>query len=105
MAAPALTITEAFNDYNSFAELLQRIGVTAACCTRLLDEERIDNAAELAAITAKDLQSKFDNVNKLFGNMTGRGRIYFAPNRVIRIKAVGLFFKRCLIINTIPSSA
>ena len=82
MAAPVLTITEAFNDYDSFADLLQRIGVTTACRTRLLDEEGIDNAAELAAITAKYLQSTFDNVNKLFGKMTGIGCIYFAPNRV-----------------------
>ena len=82
MAALALTITEAFNDYDSFADLLQRIGVTATCHTRLMDEEGIDSAAELAAITMKDLQSTFDNVNKLFGNTSGGGRIYFAPNRV-----------------------
>ena len=55
MAAPALTITKAFNDYDSFADLLQCIKVTAAFCTRLLDEEGINNAAELAAVTAKDL--------------------------------------------------
>ena len=102
MAQPALTITDAFNDYDAFADLLQRIGVTAACRTRLMDEEGIDSAAELAAITMKDLQSTVDNVNKLFGNTTSGGRIYFAPNRISRIKAVGLFFKRCLTINTIP---
>ena len=103
MAAPVLTITEAFNDYDSFADLLQRIGVTAVCRTRLVDEEGIDSATELTAITMKDLQSTVDNVNKLFGNTTGGGRIiYFAPNRVTRIKAVGLFFKRCLTINAIP---
>ena len=102
MAAPVLSITDAFNDYDSFANLLQRVGVTAACRTRLMDEEGIDSAAELAAITTKDLQSTFDNVNKLFGNTAGGGRIYFAPNRVSRIKAVGLFLKRCQTINVIP---
>ena len=102
MAAPVLAITEAFNDYDSFADLLQRIGVTAACCTHLMDVEGIDSATELTAITMKDLQSTFDNVNKLFGDTARRGRIYFAPNRATRIKAVGLFLERCLTINTIP---
>ena len=102
MATPVFTITEASNDYDSFADLLQRIGVTAACRARLMDEEEIDSATELTAITMKDLQSTFGNINKLFGNTARGGRIYFATNRATWIKAMGLFLKRCRTINTIP---
>jgi len=100
--AAVLSITEAYNDYNSMNDLLTRIGISRSCRERLMDEEGFETAADLALTVLKDLQTAIEYVNKLFGNVTGAGRIYFPPNRVTRIKALALYLKRCETINEIP---
>ena len=83
--AAVLSITEAFNDYNSMEDLLTRIGLSRVCRERLMDEEGFETASDLAITNLKDLQAAIEFVNKLFGNVTGAGRIYFPPNRVMRV--------------------
>ena len=100
--AAALSITDTFNDYDSMEALLSRIGLSRACRERLMDEEGFETAADLSIVDLKDLQNAIENVNKLFGNKTGVGRIYFPPNRVTRLKALATYLKRCHTINTIP---
>ena len=100
--AAILSITEAYNDYNSMNDLLTRIGISRSCRDRLMDEEGFETAADLGLTVLKDLQTAIEYVNKLFGNVTGAGRIYFPPNRVTRIKALALYLKRCETINAIP---
>ena len=100
--AAILSITEAYNDYNSIGDLLTRIGISRVCRERLMDEEGFETAADLALTNLKDLQTAIEHVNKLFGNVTGAGRIYFPPNRVTRIKALAAYLKRCETINMVP---
>ena len=101
MAAP-LSITNAFNDYNSMEDLLTRAGLSRACQTRLMDEEGFETAADLVITDLKDLQNAIEYVNKAFGKKTGADRIYFPPNHILRVKALAIYLKRCDTINVIP---
>ena len=102
-AAPmVLSITDAFDDYGSMEALLRRLGLSARCITRFMDEEGFETARDLALARETDVKSTIDNVNKLFGSANGPNRIYFPPIKVARIKALCVYFRRCLMINQIP---
>ena len=102
-AAPVtLSITDAFDDYGSMEALLRRLGISVKCTTRFMDEEGFETARDLALARETDVKSTIDNVNKLFGSATGNDRIYFPPIKVARIKALCVYFRRCLMINQIP---
>ena len=97
-----LSITDAFDDYESMEALLRRLGLSTRCITRFMDEEGFETARDLALARETDVKSTIDNVNKLFGSATGPNRIYFPPIKVARIKALCVYFRRCLMINQIP---
>ena len=99
---PPLTITEAFDDHGSMEALLRRIGLSVRCTTRFMDEEGFETARDLALARKEDVKSTIENVNKLFGSANGAGRIYFPPIKVARVKALCVYFRRCLMINQIP---
>ena len=47
--AAALSITDAFDDYGSMEALLRRLGISARCTTRFMDEEGFETARDLAS--------------------------------------------------------
>lgn len=102
VAPVTLSITDAFDDYGSMEALLRRLGLSAKCTARFMDEEGFETARDLALAREIDVKSTIDNVNKLFGSATGNDRIYFPPIKVARIKALCVYFRRCLMINQIP---
>ena len=96
------TITDAWNSDDELVNLLTRAGLSRACRERLTVDEGYTTAAELSITVLKDLQAAVDNCNKLFGNLAAARRIYFPPNRIRRIKAIVVYFQRCITINQIP---
>ena len=103
--AAVLSITDVFNDYNSMEALLTQIGLSRACRNRLMTEEGFETAADLVTTDLKDLQNAIEYVNKAFGNQTGAARIYFPPNRILQVKALAVYLKRCDTIDAIPDQA
>ena len=98
-----MSISDAFDDNDEFRQLLRRAQIPVANVNRLMDEEGIDSARILSGTKVKDLELSMTNVNRLFGNNTiAARRIYFAPIRIQRIKALAVYFKRCLDANRIP---
>ena len=98
-----MSITDAFDDNDEFRQLLRRAQIPVANINRLMDHEGIDSARILAGTKVKDLELSMTNVNRLFGNQTqATRRIYFAPVRIQRIKALAVYFKRCTDANRIP---
>ena len=98
-----MNITDAFDDEDEFRDLLRRAQIPVANVNRLMDQEGINSARVLANTKVKDLELSMTNVNRLFGNNSQpRNRIYFAPIRIQRIKALAVYFKRCLDANRIP---
>ena len=67
-ATQALSITDAFDDYDSMKVLLSTIGISVSCIERLMDEEGYETARDLATSTDFDIKTTIDNVNKLFGS-------------------------------------
>ena len=97
------TITEAFDDNQEFHNLLRRLQFPVANITRLTREEGLTSARILANTRVKDIETSMTTVNRLFGSeSTAARRIYFAPVRMLRVKALAVFFKRCLDANRIP---
>ena len=99
---PRLSITDAFDNYESMQELLRRLGISANYITRFIDEEGFGSARDLALVRETGIKSTINNVNKLFGSAAGIICIYFPPIKVTRIKALFVYFRRCLMINQIP---
>ena len=98
-----MNITQAFDDVDQFRQLLRRIQTPVANINRLFNEEGVNTARTLAETRVKDLELSMTNVNRLFGSQTQAARrIYFAPVRMQRIKALAVYFKRCLDANRIP---
>ena len=98
-----VTITQAFDDEQEFSNLLRRLQFLVANITRLTREEGLTNARVLATKRVKDIETSMTTVNRLFGSHATPGRrIYFATVRMLRIKALAVFFKRCLDANRIP---
>ena len=97
-----LTITEAYDDTEAFRALLLRLNLPESNVSRLIDEEGFDTARVFSFTRVKDIETSIENVNKLFGARTGAARIYFAPIRVARLRALCVYLKRCNTINQIP---
>jgi len=98
----AESITEAYNSQDRFSDLLLRLNFPARHITRLIDEEGLDTAGELATTKAEDVEQSMINVNKLFGNRTGAARLYFSPARIKKLIALCVYLKRCLTVSRIP---
>ena len=96
------TITEAYNSQDRFSDLLLRLNIPIGHINRLINEEGLDSASELASTKAEDVEQSMINVNKLFGNKTGTGRLYFSPARIKKVIALCVYLKRCQTINRIP---
>ena len=79
-----------------------RLGLLTRCIARFMDKEGFETAGHLALAHKSHVKATIDNVNKLFGSTTGNNRIYFPPIKVARIKALCVYFRRCLMINQIP---
>ena len=51
----------------------------------------------------KDLETSMTSVNRLFGsNITAARRIYFAPLRILKLKALATYLKKCVDTYRIP---
>ena len=98
----AESITEVYNSEPHFRNLLTRLSIPEAHINRLINEEGLNNASELAVTKADDIEQSMNSVNKLFGNKTGNTRLYFSPARIKKIVALAAYFKRCQIANRIP---
>ena len=97
------TIKEAFNSEDRFNELLRRLSFPVANVNRLIDHEGINTANTLANTRLEDLETSMTSVNRLFGNhQTPARRIYFAPVRMLKLKALAAYLKRCLDTFRIP---
>ena len=97
------TITQAFDSEIRLNELLRRLGFPVANVNRLIDAEGINTARVLAEIKLEDLESSMKSVNRLFGShTTAARRIYFAPIRIRKLKALSAYFKRCISTYRIP---
>ena len=93
------TITQAFDSEIRLNELLRRLGFPAANVNRLINAEGINTARVLAETKLEDLEASMKSINRLFGNHdTAARRIYFAPIRIRKIKALSIYFKRCISI-------
>ena len=79
------------------------MGLLAKCITRFMDEKGFETARDLALARETDVKSTIDNMNKLFVLANGISCIYFPPIKVTRIKALCIYFRRCLMINQIPN--
>ena len=98
----AETITEAYNSQDRFSDLLLRLNIPRGHINRLINEEGLDSASELASTKAEDVEQSMTNVNKLFGNKTGTARLYFSPARIKKLIALCVYLKRCQTISRIP---
>ena len=99
----ALSITEAFDSTDALRLLLERINFDNNAINRLIDFEGLSNAREFSRIRPKNLSDSLENVNKLFGAQARlASRIYFPHSRIIRLKAMSAYFRRCLSCNRIP---
>ena len=99
----ALSITEAFDSTEALRLLLERINFDNNAINRLIDFEGLSNAREFSRIRPKNLSDSLENVNKLFGAQARlASRIYFPHSRIIRLKAMSAYFRRCLSCNRIP---
>ena len=97
-----MNITQAFDDEQEFSQLLRRLQVPVSNVNRLIEQEGITDARVLANTRVKDLEISMTNINRLFGSHnTPARRIYFSPVRMLRIKALSVYFKRCLDANRI----
>ena len=98
-----MNITAAFDNEDEFRQLLVRLQFPASNVDRLVREEGVSNARILANTRVKDLEMSMTSVNRLFGShATIARRIYFSPIRMLRIKALSVYFKRCLDTHRIP---
>ena len=98
-----MNITQAFDSNDEFCLLLRRLQFPVANVNRLTNEEGISNARTLASMKTKDIETSLTNINRLFGSQTSAARrIYFAPIRVLRVKALSAYFRRCLDANRVP---
>ena len=98
-----MTITEAFDSDRAFRELLTRLNFPVNGINRLIDHEGLSSARELARTRPKDLSDSLESVNKLFGGQArAASRIYFPHNRIMRLKSLSTYFRRCLVANRIP---
>ena len=103
MAATSLvlSIADTFDGYGSMESLLRCLGLSARCTTHFMDEEGFETARDLALASEADVKSTIENVKKIwFCNWT-QPHLFF-PIKVARIKALCVYFRRCLMINQIP---
>ena len=98
----AESITEVFNSEQHFRDLLVRLNIPEGHINRLINEEGLNSASELAVTKTDDIEQSMNSVNKLFGNKTGNARLYFSPARIKKIVALAAYFKRCQTANRIP---
>ena len=97
------SITDAFNSENRFNELLRRLAFPVINVNRLINEEGINTANTLANTRLEDLELSMTSVNRLFGSTTTAARrIYFAPIRMLKLKALAAYLKRCINTHRIP---
>ena len=97
------SITDAFNSENWFNELLRRLAFPVINVNRLINEEGINTANTLANTRLEDLELSMTSVNRLFGSTTTAARrIYFAPIRMLKLKALAAYLKRCINTHRIP---
>ena len=98
-----ITIADAFDDEDELRSLFRRLQFPVPNIDRLIREEGLSNSRILANTRVKDVETSMSTVNRLFGShQTAARRIYFAPVRMLRVKALAVFFKRCLDANRIP---
>ena len=96
------SITEVYNSEPHFRDLLARLNIPEAHINRLINEEGLNSASELAVTKTDDIEQSMNSVNKLFGNKKSNARLYFSPARIKKIVALAAYFKRCQIANRIP---
>ena len=97
----ALTITEAFGDGPTWRALLIRLSIPVTGINRLMTHEGIGSAKELSQLRPSDLTDTLESVNKLFGNHA-RSRIYFSSSRIMKLKSLTVYLRRCATANRIP---
>ena len=99
----ALSITEAFDDPRAFRAMLSRLGFPTNGVNRLIDQEGLTNARDLSRTRPKNLSDSLESINKLFGAQTRiASRIYFPHARILKLKSLSSYFRRCLTANRIP---
>ena len=64
--APPMSITYAFNDRYFMKDLLNRVGISFTCITRLIKIENFETVRDLALTRVINLKATVQNVNKLF---------------------------------------
>ena len=58
---------------------------------------------EISLIRPKELSDSLESVNKLFHNSSRtNGRNFFLPARILKLKVLCAYFRRCLTTNCIP---
>jgi len=103
VAVDNLTITEAFDSSDAFRGLLTRLSFPNNAITRLISHEGLSSARDLSRTRPKQLSDSLESVNKLFGaQRVVASRIYFSHGRIMRLKALSSFFRRCMVANRIP---
>ena len=91
------TVTERYNDQDSFAQLLERIGVTAAASNKLTDDD-FTSMKSLVDTYHNDMdgfQSYLKGVNKTYGARSTRP-IRFSPIVMKRLVATLFFFTQAV---------
>ena len=98
-----LTITESFGSSEAFRELLGRLSFPENAITRLIIHEGLSSARDLSRTRPKHLSDSLESVNKLFGaQRVVASRIYFSHGKIMRLKALSAFFRRCITANRTP---
>ena len=99
----ALTITQSFDSDATFRALLNRLRFPDNAINRLIDHEGLASARDLARTQPRNLSDSLESVNKLFGAQSRvASRIYFSHGRIIKLKSLSAYFRRCLTSNRIP---
>ena len=88
-----INILGSFNSVVEFDNLLVRIGLNQRCRNRLIADEGITTAQDLAETRPKDLKAFLENINKLFGSKPVDQRIYFAPRLMSKIVSICVYFR------------
>ena len=97
-----INILGSFNSAVEFDNLLVRIGLNQRCRNRLIADEGITTAQDLAETRPKDLKTSLENINKLFGSKPVNQSIYFGPRLMSKIVSICVYFRQCIMTHRIP---
>ena len=104
-AAPRepMTITQAFDSELEFRNLLSTLSLPDTAVNRLIADEGIINARELANQKPNNLSTSLESVNRISAtNARQAERAYFSTALIQKLKALCAYFRRCITSNSIP---